>query len=70
MTAILTTAKIVCKSSEARETVIDAFRKIIAYTAPNEPEVLQYVCAVPLEDSLKTEIYMIEEYAKPTSTEL
>ena len=62
MTGILTTAKLTCKSPEAREKVIDAFRKIIAFTAPNEPEVLQYVCALPVDDTLQTEIYMLEEY--------
>ncbi|CAO2652073.1 Nn.00g003560.m01.CDS01 [Neocucurbitaria sp. VM-36] len=69
MTGILTTAKLTCKSPEARETVIDAFRKIIAFTAPNEPEVLQYICALPIEDNLKTEIYMIEEYTSQAASD-
>ncbi|KAF1849224.1 uncharacterized protein K460DRAFT_415630 [Cucurbitaria berberidis CBS 394.84] len=69
MKGLLTTARIVCKSPEARKTVIDAFRKIIAYTAPNEPEVLQYVCAVPLEDKTETEIYMIEEYTSQAASD-
>lgn len=63
MTGLLTTARIACKSPEARDTTIAAFRDIIAYTIPNEPDVLQYICAVPLDDASKTEIYMIEEYA-------
>jgi hypothetical protein len=62
MAGILTTARLVCKSTEARKTAIKAFRKIIAYTTPNEPEVLQYVCTLPVDDTLGTEIYMIEEY--------
>jgi hypothetical protein len=61
MTGILTTARLVCKDSQSRDTAIEAFRKIIAYTTPNEPEVLQYVCALPVDDDTKTEIYMIEE---------
>jgi hypothetical protein len=64
MTGILTTARLVCKDSQAREKAIEAFRKIIAYTTPNEPEVLQYICALPVDDSVGTEIYMIEEYVK------
>jgi hypothetical protein len=62
MPGILTTARLVCKDSKAREKAIEAFREIIAYTTPNEPEVLQYVCTLPVDDSLGTEIYMIEEY--------
>ena len=62
MSGILTTARLVFQSAEARQKAIDAFRKIIAYTTPNEPEVLQYVCALPVDDSLGKEIYMIEEY--------
>ncbi|KAH7355982.1 hypothetical protein BKA66DRAFT_515729 [Pyrenochaeta sp. MPI-SDFR-AT-0127] len=69
MAGVLTTARIVCKSTEARDTVIESFRKIIAYTTPNEPEVLQYVCALPVDDTLKTEIYMIEEYASPAAND-
>jgi hypothetical protein len=61
MTGILTTARLVCKDSHSRDTAIEAFRKIIAYTTPNEPEVLQYVCALPVDDDAGTEIYMIEE---------
>ena len=64
MTGILTTARLVFKDSPARETAIEAFRKIIAFTTPSEPEVLQYVCALPVEDNLGTEIYMIEEYVR------
>jgi hypothetical protein len=61
MSGILTTARLVCKDTKARETAIEAFRKIIAFTTPNEPEVLQYVCALPVDDNLRTEVYMIEE---------
>lgn len=61
MSALLTIAKLVFKSSEARQKGIVAFRKIIAFTTPNEPDVLQYVCCLPVDDSLQTEIYMIEE---------
>ena len=63
MASILTTARLVCKDTQAREKAIDAFRKIIEYTGPNEPEVLQYVCAIPHDDNSGNEIYMIEEYA-------
>jgi hypothetical protein len=62
MPSILTTARLVCMSEEARELAIEAFRKIIAYTTPNEPGVLQYVCALPVDDRLGLEIYKIEEY--------
>ncbi|OAL44506.1 hypothetical protein IQ07DRAFT_550239, partial [Pyrenochaeta sp. DS3sAY3a] len=68
MTALLTTARIVCKSPEARATAIAAFRDIIAYAIPNEPDVLQYICAVPLDDASGTEIYMIEEYASQAAS--
>lgn len=61
MTGVLTIAKIVCKNSEARDVAIEAFRKIVAFSGPNEPEVLQYVCALPIDDAQKTDIYMIEE---------
>jgi hypothetical protein len=61
MSAILTTARLVFKNSDARQKGIDAFHKIIQHTTPYEPEVLQYVCALPVDDSLSTEIYMIEE---------
>ena len=61
MSGILTTAKLSFKSGEARQKAIEAFGKIIAFTAPNEPEVLQYVCALPVDDSAGTVIYMIEE---------
>ncbi|KAL6711390.1 hypothetical protein ACN47E_004324 [Coniothyrium glycines] len=63
MSPILTTARLVCRDRESRDAVISAFRKIIAHTTPQEPKVLQYVCAVPVEDGLGTEIYMVEEYA-------
>jgi hypothetical protein len=62
MTALLTTARLVFKDSAARQKAIDAFHKIIEFTTPHEPEVLQYVCALPVDDNLGTEIYMIEEY--------
>lgn len=62
MTSILTTARIVCKDAAARGKAIEAFRKVVEYTTPNEPEVLQYVCAVPYLDDLGNEIYMIEEH--------
>ncbi|RMZ70747.1 Dimeric alpha-beta barrel [Pyrenophora seminiperda CCB06] len=62
MAAILTIARILFKSKEARQKAIDAFHNIIEYTKANEPEVLQYVCALPIDDSLGNEIYMIEEY--------
>jgi quinol monooxygenase YgiN len=62
MSAILTTAKLICKTPEARQTLITAFRNIIAYTTLHEPGVLQYICAVPIDDRLGTEVYMIEEY--------
>jgi hypothetical protein len=61
MSGILTTARLVFKDSAARDKAIEAFRKIIAFTTPNEPEVLQYVCALPVDDSQGNEIYMIEE---------
>jgi hypothetical protein len=61
MSGILTTARLVCKDTNARKTAIEAFRNIIAFTTPNEPDVLQYVCALPVDDNLGTEIYMIEE---------
>ena len=61
MSAILTIARLRFKNKEARQIAIDAFHDIIEYTTPNEPGVLQYVCALPLEDSLESEIYMIEE---------
>lgn len=61
MSGILTTARLVFKSTEARTKAIEAFRKIIAFTTPNEPEVLQYVCALPVDDNSGTDIYMIEE---------
>lgn len=64
MTGILTTARLVFKDTSAREKAIEAFRKIIAFTTPNEPEVLQYACALPVDDNLGTEIYMIEEYVR------
>ncbi|KAJ4376018.1 hypothetical protein N0V83_001298 [Neocucurbitaria cava] len=69
MTGILTTAKLTFKSPEAREKAIDAFRKVIAFTNPNEPEVLAYVCALPVDDTTKTEIYMIEEYASQAASD-
>lgn len=62
MEGILTTAQITCKSSAARQTVLQAFQKIINFTQEHEPEVLQYVCALPIDDTLGTEIYVIEEY--------
>ncbi|CAE7032585.1 hypothetical protein P3342_006871 [Pyrenophora teres f. teres] len=62
MSAILTIARLLFKDKEGRQKAIDAFHDIIEYTTSNEPEVLQYVCALPLDDSLGTEIYMIEEY--------
>jgi hypothetical protein len=61
MSGILTTARLVFKDSAARDKAIEAFRNIIAFTTPNEPEVLQYVCALPVDDSQGNEIYMIEE---------
>jgi hypothetical protein len=61
MTAILTIARLVFKDAVARQKAIDSFHKIIEYTTSHEPEVLQYVCALPVDDSLRTEIYMIEE---------
>ena len=64
MTGILTTARLVFKDTSAREKAIEAFRKIIAFTTSNEPEVLQYVCALPVEDKSGTDIYMIEEYVR------
>jgi hypothetical protein len=62
MSGILTTARLVFKDTQARQTAIEAFQKIIAYTSSNEPDVLQYVCALPVDDTLGTEVYMIEEY--------
>lgn len=61
MVSILTTARLVCKDTSSRETVISAFGKIIAFTTSHEPEVLQYACTLPMDDRLGTEIYMIEE---------
>lgn len=62
MPSILTTATLTCKDPQARQQVISAFKNIIAYTAPHEPEVLQYVCALLESDATDTKIYMIEEY--------
>lgn len=67
MSGILTTARLVFKSSDARQKAIEAFGQIIAFTTPNEPEVLQYVCALPVDDRLGTEIYMIEEFVRGSS---
>lgn len=61
MSGILTTARLVFKDGKARDKAIEAFDKIIDFTTPNEPEVLQYVCALPIDDTAGTEIYMIEE---------
>lgn len=61
MSAILTTARLIFKDGKARDKAIEAFRNIIAFTTPHEPEVLQYVCALPVDDSAGNEIYMIEE---------
>lgn len=61
MSSILTIDRLRFKNKEARLIAIDAFHDIIEYTTPNEPEVLQYVCALPLEDSLESDMYMIEE---------
>lgn len=61
MSGILTTARLVFKSTKARETALEAFNKIIAYTTAHEPEVLQYVATLPVDDSHGTEVYMIEE---------
>ncbi|KAI4709858.1 hypothetical protein J4E89_005087 [Alternaria sp. Ai002NY15] len=69
MTAILTTARLVFKDAAARQKAIDAFHKIIEFTTPHEPEVLQYVCALPVDDSSRTEIYMIEEYANQAASD-
>ncbi|RYF31189.1 MAG: hypothetical protein EOO38_31740 [Cytophagaceae bacterium] len=62
MSGILTTARLVFKDSPSRDKAIEAFRNIIAFTTPNEPEVLQYVCALPVDDAAGNEIYMVEEY--------
>ncbi|KAA8621490.1 hypothetical protein PtrSN002B_010992 [Pyrenophora tritici-repentis] len=62
MPAILTIARLFFIDKNGRQKAIDAFHDIIEFTTPNEPEVLQYVCALPMDDSLGTEIYMIEEY--------
>lgn len=62
MSGILTTARLVFKDGPSRDKAIEAFGKIIGFTTPNEPEVLQYVCALPADDSNGNEIYMIEEY--------
>ncbi|KAG9193957.1 hypothetical protein G6011_03992 [Alternaria panax] len=69
MTSILTTARLVFKDLDARQKAIDAFHKIIQYTIPHEPEVLQYVCALPVDEKLETEIYMIEEYANQAASD-
>lgn len=61
MTAILTIARLPFKNTESRQRALDAFHNIIEYTTPKEPNVLQYVCALPLDDSLGTELYVIEE---------
>lgn len=61
MASILTTARLVCKDAQARQKAIEYFQKIIDHTTPNEPEVLQYVCALPYDDQAEKEIYMIEE---------
>lgn len=45
--------------------VLDAFHKIIAFTQPNEPEVLRYVATLPVDDTTGTVLYMIEEYVPP-----
>ncbi|KAL1798099.1 hypothetical protein ACET3X_002136 [Alternaria dauci] len=69
MTAILTTARLVFKDSSARQMAIDAFHKIIEHTTAQEPQVLQYICALPVDDSSGTEIYMIEEYANQEASD-
>ncbi|KAF2818623.1 hypothetical protein CC86DRAFT_472688 [Ophiobolus disseminans] len=69
MSGILTTARLVFKDSNARDKAIEAFHNIIAYTTPKEPEVLQYVCALPVDDTSKTVVYMIEEYANQAASD-
>ncbi|KAH7068417.1 hypothetical protein BKA63DRAFT_371179, partial [Paraphoma chrysanthemicola] len=69
MSGILTTARLVFKDTSSRSKAIDAFRAIIAFTTPNEPEVLQYVCALPVDDAAGNEIYMIEEYADQAASD-
>lgn len=61
MASILTTARLVCKDTQARQKAIESFQKIIDYTTPNEPKVLQYVCALPYDDQAGNELYVIEE---------
>lgn len=61
MSTILTTARLVFKDTQARQKAIDAFHKIIEFTTSQEPDVLQYVCAIPKDDIERNEIYMIEE---------
>lgn len=61
MSAILTIARLVLKDTESRQKALDAFHNIIEYTTPKEPDVRQYVCALPLDDSPGTELYVIEE---------
>ncbi|EUC33078.1 hypothetical protein COCCADRAFT_97048 [Bipolaris zeicola 26-R-13] len=69
MASILTTARLVCKDAQARQKAIEYFQKIIDHTTPNEPEVLQYVCALPYDDQAEKEIYMIEEYANQAASD-
>ncbi|KAF2686876.1 hypothetical protein K458DRAFT_363249 [Lentithecium fluviatile CBS 122367] len=69
MAPIIVTARIVCKSKEARETVLSAFHKIIEFTQPHEPEVLRYVVTLPVDDTTGTVLYMIEEYASPAAND-
>ncbi|EUC43459.1 hypothetical protein COCMIDRAFT_100727 [Bipolaris oryzae ATCC 44560] len=69
MTSIVTIARLVCKDTQTRQKAIEAFQKIIDYTTSNEPEVLQYVCALPYDDQAENEIYMIEEYANQAAND-
>lgn len=48
---------------DLRSKVLEAFHKIVDYSKANEPGVTRYIATVPIDDTLGTEIYMIEEYA-------
>ncbi|CAI6332883.1 unnamed protein product [Periconia digitata] len=69
MSPIIVTARIVCVSKQARESVLCAFHKIIEFTQPNEPEVLRYVVTLPLDDTTGTVLYMIEEYTSDAASD-
>ncbi|PSN59405.1 hypothetical protein BS50DRAFT_640959 [Corynespora cassiicola Philippines] len=48
---------------------LDAFHKIVEYSTANEPDVIRYVVALPIDDATGTVLYMIEEYASPAAND-